>query len=104
MIQKRTSDRIEQLNTPQSTLFDLSEGGACCLSAKKREHAEQINVIFGELSLSARVIFCTERTDGYRMGVQFYNLSDDNTKQLKQLLERFSRGVPLSCKIEEHRE
>lgn len=99
MFKKRASERVQLLNAPQSSLIDLSEGGACCMVAHKRERDDELTVVLDGLRLKARVVFARELSDAFRTGVQFYALSDENLEQLRKLIDLFSRGVPVSCTV-----
>jgi hypothetical protein len=103
MVKRRANERIQVLNAEQtqSVLFDLSRGGACCLYSKKLEKGAFIRLRMGGLVLRARVVYSVERTDGHRMGVQFWGTGASEQKELDGLVDRFSRGVPLTAGIEE---
>jgi c-di-GMP-binding flagellar brake protein YcgR len=99
----RTSERIEFLNlngANEPKLFDLSKTGVCVFSAKKLEKGAFAYVKFNTLQVKARVIYWQERSDGFRIGMQFCEISSDQQKALSELVDKFSRGVPISCSIE----
>jgi hypothetical protein len=58
-----------------------------------------VSVRISDLTLKARVVYCQERTDGFRLGLQFTGVTGDQQKMLKDRVEKFSRGVALSCAI-----
>jgi hypothetical protein len=100
----RASERIEFLNlngSNEPTLFDLSKTGACCYSVKKREKGSIAQVKINTLTVKARVIYSQERAEGFRVGLQFFDLTLDQQKLLNDLVEKFSRGVPIFCRIED---
>jgi hypothetical protein len=99
MLNKRATERIQLLNAPQSSLIDLSEGGACCMVAHKGERDDALTVVLDGLHLKARVVFARESSDAFRTGVQFYALSDDTLEQLRKMIDHFSRGVSVSCTV-----
>jgi len=101
-IMSRMRERIELLNSGEKgVIFDLSATGAAVFSRASKQKNSQINLEINEVIFRANVIYCLERTDGYRIGLQFEKLSDEITKSLEDLVDKFSRGVPLSCRIVE---
>jgi hypothetical protein len=97
------AERIEFINLNGSNepkLFDLSKTGVCCFSAKKLEKGGIASLKINTLSIKARVIYSQERTDGFRVGMQFVEVSAEQQKSLNELVDKFSRGVPLSCVVE----
>lgn len=101
MDQKRSSERIEFLNDQSTTLFDLSSGGACCRHIKMVAIGTLLKFRVNDLALNAKVVYVQERSDGARVGVQFLNVPADKQKTLDDLVEKFSRGVPLTCVVED---
>jgi c-di-GMP-binding flagellar brake protein YcgR len=101
MLRARTSERIEYVDPDDSRreLFDLSKGGACCLFDKQLDRGAIVKVQVETLELQARVSYSIQRTDGYRMGLQFWNITGAQQKHLDELVERFSRGVPVRCHV-----
>lgn len=100
---KDRAERIEFLNLNGSNepkLFDLSKTGVCCFSAKKLDKGVVASLKINTLSFKARVIYAQERTDGFRVGMQFVEVSAEQQKILNDLVDKFSRGVPLSCVVE----
>jgi hypothetical protein len=99
----RASERIEFLNLNGSNepmLFDLSKTGACCFSATKLDKGAVASLKINTLSIKAKVIYSQERTDGYRVGLQFFEVNAEQHKILDDLVDKYSRGVPLSCVVE----
>jgi hypothetical protein len=103
MARQRANERIELLNSgdEQRVLFDLSKGGACCLYSKKLDKGQYVRITLDDLQLRARITYCIDRTDGYRLGMQFWSLDQAQQKGVDALVERFSRGVPVGCRLEE---
>ena len=103
MLKTRSSERIEYVDPDDSRreLFDLSRGGACCLHHKRLQRGNMVSITVETLTLRARVSYVVERTDGFRVGLQFWELSGEQQKLLTDLVERFSRGVPVRCRIAE---
>jgi c-di-GMP-binding flagellar brake protein YcgR len=99
---ERASERIEYINTDGTTdksFFDLSATGICCHFHRPLAQNAAVSIKIGDLTLKARVVYCTERTDGFRLGLQFSEVSADQQKKLTESIEKFSRGVMLSCAI-----
>jgi hypothetical protein len=103
MVKRRANERIQVLDADanQNVLFDLSRGGACCRYGRRLEKGAFVRLRIGDLALRARVVYSVERTDGFRMGVQFWGTGASEQKDLDGLVDRFSRGVPLTAAIEE---
>lgn len=102
MIRKRASERIEYLDPggdESRVLFDLSKGGACCLSKTKLEKGAFVRLTLDGLEVKAKITYSIERTDGYRVGMQFWRVSTEQQREIDALVERFSRGVPIRCRL-----
>jgi len=98
----RSSERIEYINTDGAAdgfLFDLSATGVCCHYRKRVEKDSFVSVKINELTLKAKVIYCQERKDGFRLGLQYVQVSAEQQKTLNESVEKFSRGVEVSCGI-----
>ncbi len=103
MIRKRASERIEYLDPggeESRVLFDLSKGGACCLSKTKLDKGAFVRLTLDGLEVKAKITYSIERTDGYRVGMQFWRVSTEQQREIDALVERFSRGVPIRCHLE----
>ncbi|MGD9202526.1 MAG: PilZ domain-containing protein [Chitinispirillia bacterium] len=102
---ERKNERIEfisSIDDPKMSLFDLSESGVGCYYSKAREKNSFILVKINDLSLRARVIYCTKRKDDYRLGLQFWNILPEKQEKLNEIVNQYSKGVPVSCRIEEN--
>jgi c-di-GMP-binding flagellar brake protein YcgR len=98
----RTSERIEYINLGESdegSLFDLSTTGACWHSKKRVEKDAVVSLKINELILKAKVVYCRERSDGFRLGLQFLNISAEQQKKLNECVDAFSRGVSITCGV-----
>jgi hypothetical protein len=103
-MQDRASERIEFLNIiggDESVLFDLSKTGICCRHDVKKDKGSALTVVFNDLRVKARVIYCQEHTPGFRLGMHFEGVTADQQKTLGELVDKFSRGVPISCRVED---
>lgn len=99
---KRKSERIEYISPggmEEMTIFDLSNTGACCYHDQPKEKGAFVIVKVNDLSIRAKVAYCAKREDGYRLGVQFWNLSFDKQKKLNYIVEAYSKGVPIRGEI-----
>jgi hypothetical protein len=98
----RISERIEYINTGESdtgSLFDLSATGACCHGIKRIEKDTIVSIKINELLLKAKVVYCQERRDGFRIGLQFLNVTAELQKAINDCVTSFSRGVAVTCGI-----
>ena len=97
----RQSERIEFLSdtVELQRFFDLSKTGVCCRHTKSLQKDEVVSVQINDLVLSAKVAWCTPRTDGFRVGLQFIKLTPDQSRALDDLVERYSRGVPVKVDL-----
>lgn len=103
-MQDRTSERIEFINlsgADEPTLFDLSKTGVCCRHNAKKAKDSLLTVVINALRLKARVVYCQERDSAFRLGMHFESMTADQQKMLSELVDKFSRGVPISCTVEE---
>jgi hypothetical protein len=99
-LQERKAERIELLGegVHEKNFFDLSKTGVCCHHDKAFDKGAQIMVKINDLMLSAKVAYCTARTDGFRIGMQFV-VPPEKQKIIEETVERYSRGVPVSVAI-----
>lgn len=101
-ISQRKSERIEHLAGDLGEaveMFDISATGVCCTHDKRFEKGAFVAVQVNDLTLRARVAYCQERKEGYRVGLEFWNVSADKRKMIEEFIEGYSRGVPLRCRI-----
>ncbi|MGB7567333.1 MAG: PilZ domain-containing protein [Chitinivibrionales bacterium] len=101
-MQDRVSDRIENLNFDEAgdrSFFDLSTTGVCCYHTKRLVKDSFVSVKINNLVLRARVVYCQDRQEGFRLGMQFGNVSSQQQKELNECVDKFSRGVPIACSI-----
>ncbi len=94
----RSSERIEHLGS-EPTFFDLSSTGACCLHTQEVAKDSVVSVKVNELIVKAKVRYCSPRTDGYRVGLEFAELTPDQRKVIADTVDKYSRGVPVVCSI-----
>lgn len=104
MDKPRADERVEYVDPNEDKskqLVDLGTGGACCVYTKRLDKGTPVRMSLDSLTVDAKVTYCTKRTDGYRLGLQFWGLTDAQKKELKTLTDRFSCGVPVSCSVKE---
>jgi hypothetical protein len=103
VMKDRKSERIEFLssNDEQRELYDLSETGVGCYSSMNLEPGTVVSITIGNETLEAKVVYCRDHKPGYRLGMQFWKVSAEKKQKVKKLVDDFSRGVPLSCRLEE---
>ncbi len=99
---ERMSERIEYVDldpAKDKSLFDLSTTGVCCLFQRRLPNDSLVSMKINDLVVKARVVYCQERSDGYRLGLQFVDISGEQQKKLNDRVDKFSRGVAISCAI-----
>jgi PilZ domain len=103
-MQDRASERIEFINlngANDPTLFDLSKTGVCCRHDIKQDKGSILTIVINDLRVKARVVYCQERQPGFRLGMHFEEVTPEQQKSLGDLVDKFSRGVPISCMVQE---
>jgi PilZ domain len=101
-MKERGSERIEFLcagEESENTLIDLSVTGVAFVHSSEAKKDSVISVRIKTFSLKAVVVYCQPRAQGFRIGLQFKNVPADVQRSLGNLVEEFSRGVPLTCEI-----
>lgn len=98
---ERASDRVLFLDggEGQMPLKDLSESGVCCLHSVELAPGTMVDVALKELRIKAKVVHCQTRSDEVRCGLQFWDLTDDQKKSIKEMVDAFSKGIPITCRI-----
>ncbi len=96
----REHDRVEFVAADSTArLADLSPSGACIFRSEVLDRNSFVKIRIGELVLRAKVIYSRKRTDDFRIGMQFWNVLPEKRIALNDMVERFSKGVPLECRI-----
>jgi len=99
----RKAERVEFLSTdetPADLLIDLSTAGAAFLNSRELKPETRITLKINEFALDALVIYCHQRSnDGYRIGTLFRNVGPDVQKGLEDLVDSFSRGAGITCRV-----
>ena len=70
-------------------------------SQRKKEKGSVLTVVLNNMRVTCRVVYCQERIPGFRLGMHFEGVTSDQHKVLSDLVDKFSRGVPISCSVEE---
>ena len=101
MYTKRQAERIQmlELGVDEQSLFDLSRGGVCCYHDRELRKGVAVRVVINGLKLDARVIFSMQHAVGFRTGLQFYAVGNEEQKKIDEFVDRFSRGVPMDCAV-----
>ena len=99
-MKERASERIEFINSDGTgAIFDISKTGIAFLYDKKVPDDNVIRIQLNDLKVDAKVIYSQERTDGYRLGAQFQNLTAADQMVIDEIVDNFSRGVPTRCRV-----
>ena len=99
----RKAERIEFLSGDDmhaDLLIDLSTAGAAFLNSRELKPETRITLKINEFAIDALVVYCHQRSsDGYRIGTLFRNVSPELQKGLEDLVDNFSRGAGITCRI-----
>ena len=101
---ERKSERIEFITpggSEQMPIYDLSKTGVSCFSPKPKDKNCFVVVKINDLLLRAKVIYCQKREKEYRLGLQFWNVLPERQVKLNDLVDKYSKGVPVNCTIVE---
>jgi hypothetical protein len=60
-----------------------------------------VQVKINELTVAGKVAHSTERRDGFRVGIQFTDVTPEQDRSLVELVDKYSKGVPVSCSFTE---
>lgn len=97
---ERGSERVEVLKTGESECFlNLSVSGVGFISPQPLSENSRITIMINNLPVDGVVVYCSKRTDGYRVGVKFEKMTQDIQTHLGKMVESFSCGVPLNISI-----
>lgn len=99
---ERKSERIESISPNglgEKPLYDLSKTGLSCFHSEAKAKNSYVVVKINDILLRAKVIYCQKRERDYRLGLQFWNILPERQVKLNELVEKYSKGVPVSCKI-----
>jgi hypothetical protein len=100
--QERKSERVEHIaaaGEEEQTIFDLSATGASIFNDASIDEKTVVMLKINDLIVKAKVVYCTDRKEGYRLGLQFWNNDRETRDKLNTIVENYSRGVPVTGKI-----
>lgn len=103
---ERKSERIESISSNglgEKPLYDLSKTGLSCFYSEAKAKNSFVVVKINDLLLRAKVIYCQKREKDYRLGLQFWNILTERQVKLNELVEKYSKGVPVRCEIIEEK-
>lgn len=101
-MQERDYERIENLNVDSSgTIIDLSKSGVALLLSKPIENGSKVTIEINEIKIQADVIYSIPKNEKFRIGIHFGDISQDTLLKLGDYIDTFSKGVPLSCRVED---
>jgi hypothetical protein len=97
----RKSERIEFIGADETTevLVDLSTGGACCYNDSEKTAGSFIVLNINSVAIRAKVRYCQKKSDRFRLGLQFDGNSTEIQKKIHDLVDQYSKGVPLTCTV-----
>ena len=97
----RDGERVEVLKAQeQEMLLNLSSGGAAFLYSRALPKRQTIVLRINDTLVNGLVMYCHQRTDGYRIGVRFSGMEAGILAQLNGMIDAFSCGVPLQFSVE----
>ncbi len=97
----RVEERVENIDLVDNQLnfFDLSSHGVACLFTKNLEVGAFVTVKLNAIVCKAIVRHTTSRLDGYRVGLEFIEVSPEMHASINALVDAYSKGVELKCGI-----
>jgi len=97
---KRNSERVEVIKVEGTeNLLNLSATGVAFLFPRKIDKNDPVVVRINEITVEGLVVYCHERTDGFRIGMRFNQLSIQEQTTINKMVESFSCGVPLTFSV-----
>jgi hypothetical protein len=102
----RRADRTEHLQVygdEQVSVYDFSEGGIGLYTEKQYpvNFGYSLKIAVGDIQLNVMgsVAHCTIFGKLYRTGLKFITLKEDTKNQLREMSNRYSRGVPVKVEL-----
>ncbi len=104
MEEGRRAERIQHLTTDDDLISDVSETGICL---KVNEAVSQSSLLSIELSSSQNTIIVKARVvyskpagkTGFNIGLQYVDLIEKQKEVIFDMVDSFSKGVPIRAKI-----
>jgi hypothetical protein len=102
-MKQRDGERIQNLNIDETgTLIDLSTSGVAMLLLAPKEKDRELIVGINEMKIKAKVIYSIPSKDEkFRVGLHFLMLTSEKQVTLSDLIDKFSKGIPLKCVLED---
>lgn len=101
-MKERAQERVEYLHADESvkrSVADLSATGAALIYQKELKKGTRIRMKIKDQEIDAVVVYCRQHATDYRVGLQFMNMAGSVQNLIKNMVDEFSRGVPLTCEI-----
>jgi hypothetical protein len=96
----RDSERVEVLQAHEcESLLNLSTKGAAFIYPHALHKNQNITMNINDTMLQGQVVYCHQRTDGYRIGAHFAIPSSDIQLAVNRMVDAFSCGVPLQFSV-----
>ena len=101
-MKERDGERIQNLNSDGTgVLIDLSTSGVAMLLPVAKENGFEVVVYINELKIKSKVIYSIAKEEKFRIGLHFLSVTPDKKTILSDLIDKFSKGVPLKCVLED---
>lgn len=99
---QRDSERIENLSHDETgTIIDLSTSGIALLLSSPKEEGREMSLLINGIQAKVKVIYSIPRDEMFRIGLQFMRGSPDVQAMLPELVDKFSKGIPIICGLED---
>jgi hypothetical protein len=99
-MKERDSERIEFLNIDGSgILIDLSTSGVALLLPEAIEQNSFAILYINDIEIKAKVVYSIEKGNGFRVGFQFQTINPEFGSSILDLVDKFSKGVPIKCRV-----
>lgn len=98
----RNGERIQNLNidfNETGIIIDISTSGIAILASKEKRKDSVLTIILNENMLKTKVIYSMASADRFRLGMQFINTENDSESIISDLVEKFSKGIAITCSI-----
>jgi hypothetical protein len=103
----RDNERIEHLRHPldeSQGVYDFSESGIGLYLGHSllKDDIRAINFKYSEktLTLKVQVMHCSTYGNKYKIGFQYLAMEKEISQQLREMVNQYSRGVPLKINIQ----
>jgi len=101
-MKERDGERIQNLSSGEpGTIVDMSTSGVALLLSAPRKKDSELNLYINEKCVRVRVIYSNEFEEKYRIGLQFLRGEPEIQAMLPDLVEKFSKGIPLTCALDD---